>query len=157
MNWVFYVILAVVAAIILKRLLFSSKQFGAAKNALLVEHQLRYIELVPQNPFTGELKDAVIRVLRVSGFPRITEEDVRDHFNRSTRIAQLSLLAMALNELGHQPMLGNEFWHPVRNPFRVVDEAYLSAVTSRLKYAHGIDISIRAKPLTMTDWGITDA
>jgi hypothetical protein len=157
MEWLIYALLAVVAVILLKRFLPSPKQFGPATNALLVEHALGLIELVPQNPFATRLKDAVVAVWRAAGFPRSTEEVVRDAFNRADRLVQLNILAMAFNELGHQPMLPNEFWHPVGNPFVSVDPRHIEAVARRLNATHGINVSVRSKPLVMTAWGISDA
>lgn len=90
------------------------------------------------------------------GFPNMAEAAVVDKFNRHSRFEQLNVLAMALNELGHNPILQGELWHEVRNPFLSVYERHIASIYKRIASRHGIVISLPAKPFRMTDWGISD-
>lgn len=74
--------------------------------------------------------------------------------NRSTRVAQLNYIALAMNELGYQRPLKNEFWHKVRDPFdpSIADESALRAVAKRPTSAHGVEISVGSEPLSFDSW-----
>lgn len=130
--------------------LFGIPSFGDASNALLVE--LTLPELTASQ--RAQLKAQYFEIERRSGFPNVTDKAVLDHLNRSTRVAQLNCLALAMDELGYQPPLKNEFWHKVRNPFdpSIADESALWAVAKRLKSAHGVEISVGSEPLSFASW-----
>lgn len=130
--------------------LFGIPLFGGASNALLVE--LTLPELTASQ--RAQLKAQYFEIERRSGFPNVTDEAVLDHLNQSTRVAQLNCLALAMDELGYQPPLKNEFWHKVRNPFdpSIADESDLRAVAKRLKSAHGVEISVDSEPLSFDSW-----
>ena len=64
-----------------------------------------------------ELRDKIVDLWRLSGFPSMEDSDVVAIFNIDSRFEQLNIFAMARNELGHRPMLQNESWRSVRNPF----------------------------------------
>ena len=127
---------------------------AAATNALLAEHVLGYIEIVPENPFVGELKNAVVQVWRYSGFPNMTVDQVCDRFNSMTRFQQLNFLAMAFNELGHHPMLENESWRPVKNPLLggLDDPANIEAASIELLSKHGVEVRIPNEVLDIRTW-----
>jgi hypothetical protein len=155
MAWILYVIVAILLIAIIKRVFPSPGKLSIATNALLAEHVLTMVELVPENPFTGRLKNTIVDVWRSgSGFSSMTEESIVERFNSEPRIVQLNFVAMALNELGHEPLLPNEPWHSVVNPFIPVNDSHVAAVRRRLQAAHGVDLNIASLPLKMTKDGI---
>ena len=157
MAWLFYLIIAVVVVISIKIILPSPKKLAAATNALLAEHILQHVELTPDNPFAKELRDKIVDVWRVSGFPNIEESMVVDSFNRRSRFVQLNIIAMAFNELGHDPMLPNEIWHSVSNPFvpGLDNDAHVQAVVKRIQSNHGIYLQIPSRRFQLKEWGLS--
>lgn len=156
MDWIVYVVIFVLVVIFVRRLLPSPKNLGAATNALLAEHYLQSIELVPENPFTTELGNGIVNVFRLSGFPNIDDSAVFEKFNNSNRFVQLLLIAMALNEFGNQPKLQNEFWHPVKNPFatNLENSSHVDAVKGRLLSTHDADVHISENKLHLDEKGL---
>ena len=130
--------------------LFGMPSFGGATNALLVELTLPKLTASQRT----QLKAQYFEIERRSGFPNVTDDAVLDHLNRSTRVAQLNCLALAMDELGYQPPLTNELWHKVRNPFdsSLANDDALLAVAGRLKSAHGVEISVGLEPLSFDSW-----
>lgn len=121
-------------------------------NALLAEYTLSLIELTPENFIAAQLKDAVIRTYRVSGFPDYSEESVAESFNRLSRIEQLIILAMAFSELGRPPILRQEQWMPVKGTVKLTHRrglAVLDGGSSRpicgYKYPLGVDIKVERR------------
>ena len=139
---------------LVKKSLPSPKVLNAATNALLAEHSISLIELVGENPYVKDLKSGIVNAWRHSGFPNMKEEDIYEQFNHCTRFQQLNILAMAFNELNHDPMLPGEFWQFVKNPFLpdLDDEHHLKSVAARLKSKHGVDIQIPEQRLNIYDW-----
>lgn len=136
-------------------MLFSSQDYLAALNAVLVEHDLGLIEIVPENPTAAELKDGVIAALRAGQRGRFDEEFWVNKFNHADRLVQLNVVALAFNELGEKPMLQGEDWQPVRNPFVLRDIAgKISKATRAIERRHGRVVQIRASKLALQDWGI---
>lgn len=136
----------------------SPMTLNAATNALLAEHFLQYVELVPENPFAKRLMDKIVDVWRLSGFPSIKDAAVAESFNNESRFAQLNIIAMALNKLGQHPMLPNESWHPVSNPVipGLDDDAHIQAVAKRLQLNHGVNIQIPSRRFQMKEWGLSE-
>lgn len=130
--------------------LFGIPSFNGATNALLVELILPTLTAFQR----AQLKAQYCEIERKSGFPNATDEAILDHLNRSTRVAQLNCLALAMGELGYQPPLRNEFWHPIRNPFddSLTNESELWAVAKRLKSEYGVEIAIASEPLNFNTW-----
>ncbi len=130
--------------------LFGMPSFAGATNALLVE--LTLPELTASQ--RAQLKGQLVEVFRRGGFPNTPADVALSDLNRSTRIAQLNFLALAMDELGYQPPLKNEFWHKVRNPFdeSLGDESAFLAVAKRLKSTHGVEITISSEPLNFDSW-----
>lgn len=156
MKTITFIISLIAIIWLVKKSLPSPKILGAVTNALLAEHYLSLVELIGENPYVNELKSGIVAAWRHSGFPNMEEEDIYAKFNRCTRFEQLNILAMAFNELNDEPMLADEFWHSVKNPFlpRLDDEQYLKAVADRLKAKHGVDIHIPQERLNISDWDI---
>lgn len=153
MEWV---LLGLACLFILWSLTRGVPKFSAATNAILAEHTLGLVELVPENPFAKRLKDQVIDVWRRMGFPNMTEDQVAQSFNGLTRIGQLNILAIAFAELGDRPYLPGESWQYVRRPLLMEDEAHVRAVAARMKSKHGVDIHIPTERFQIVDWGIVD-
>jgi hypothetical protein len=130
--------------------LFGLPSFGGATNALLVELMMPKLSATQRS----QLKAQLVTVFRNGGFPNIKPEAAMASLNRAPRIAQLNFLALAMNELGMQPPLKNEFWHEVRNPFdpSIADEKSLWAVSQRLKSTHGVDISVGRDAISFDTW-----
>lgn len=130
--------------------LFGIPSFGGATNSLLVELVLP--SLTPQQK--EQLKTQLVEVFRRGGFPRTPPEVALRDINRSTRITQLNFLALAMNELGYQPPLKNEFWHEIRNPFDagLADDSAVWSVAKRLKSTHGVEVTIGHEPINFDAW-----
>lgn len=138
-------------------MLFTSRAYLAAVNALLAEHSLGLTELVPQNPFAAQLKSAVISVLRMGSRTPFDQGHWINIFNHENRTTQLNIVAMALNELGHSPMLFGELWRPVKNPFIIRDvEGKLDRAAQYIQRRHGEVIRLRSSRLTLEAWGLAD-
>ena len=95
--------------------MFFNTSYSAALAALLAEHNLGYIELVPQNPFAKELKEGIISAFRAGDRTHFDQDWWVSTFNASSRSVQLNFVALGLNELGHRPILEG-VWPRVRNP-----------------------------------------
>lgn len=130
--------------------LFGIPSFGGATNSLLVELVLPSFTHQQKK----QLKAQLVEVFRRGGFPRTPPEVALERINRSTRIAQLNCLALALNELGYQPPLRNEFWHDIRNPFDagLADDTAVWSVSQRLKSTHGVEVTIGREPINFNTW-----
>ena len=138
-------------------MLFKSPSYSAALAALLAEHDLGYIELVPQNSFAAELKDGIISAFRVGARQgrRFDQQDWINTFNHSNRLVQLNFVAFGLNELGHDPML--EAWPRVNNPMMLNNiEGKLDQAQRYVKRRHGALVTIRNSQLELKDWGLAE-
>lgn len=133
------------------------KKFNAATNALLAEHLLGLVELVPGNPFSKEIADTIVRLLLSSNL-WTSRDDVVAFFNSEPRFTQLNVIAMALNELGHMPLLSKEIWQPVKNPLLpdLADQRHIDAVAQRLNAKHSVSIAIPPRRFQIVDWGLAD-
>jgi len=132
------------------RRLFTMPSFSGATNALLVELTLPQLTASQRT----QLKACLVEVLRRGGFPSMPAEIALDDLNQSTRVAQLNFLALAMKELGYKPSLKNEVLHKVRNPFdpNLATEDALRAVARRLKWKHGVEISIGPDSISFNSW-----
>jgi hypothetical protein len=130
--------------------LLAMPSFSGATNALLVELTLPKLTASQR----AQLKDKLVEVFRKGGSSNMSAEVALDDLNRSTRVAQLNFLALAMKELAYKPPLKNEFLHKVRNPFdpSLADENALRAVAKRLKSAHGVEITIGSEPISFDSW-----
>ena len=137
---------------------FKSPSYLAALAALLAEHDLGYIELVPQNSFVAELRDGIIRAFRIGAREghRFDQQDWINTFNRSRRVVQLNFVAFGLNEVGHVPMLEGA-WPRVNNPMVLNDiEGKLDQAQRYLKRRHGTLVRIRNSRLRLEEWGLAE-
>lgn len=158
MNWVIYAAAAVLVFFALKGLLPNPFELNTATNALLAEHLLQFVELVPENTFAAELRDRVIVVWRrVSGQEDLPPDRAAREFNSSQRIVQLNILAVALQSLKHTPMLRGEQWCKIRDPFKIPSEQHIEAVRGRIAAKHGVRIELPKRSLQIVGWGISDA
>ena len=137
---------------------FKSPSYSAALAALLAEHDLGYIELVPQNSFAAELKDGIISAFRVGAREgrHFDRQDWIDTFNHSNRLVQLNFVAFGLNELGHDPKL-ERAWPRVNNPMVLNNiEGKLGQAQRYVKRRHGKLVRIRNSRLELKDWGLAE-
>jgi len=138
--------------------LFKSPSYSAALVALLAEHDLGFIELVPQNSFAAELKDGITSAFRVGAREgrRFDQQDWINTFNHSSRLVQLNFVAFGLNELGHDPMLEG-VWPRVNNPMVLNNiEGKLDQAQRYVKRRHGVLVRIRDSRLELKDWGLAE-
>lgn len=138
-------------------MLFSSEAYSAALNALLAEHDLGYIELVPENPFAARLKDGMMSAFRAGTRLRFDEEWWVATFNNESRVVQLNFVVMGFNELGMRPMLAGEDWQPVGNPLVLRNiESKLDKAGRYIARRHGKVVRLRTSRLALKDWGLAD-
>lgn len=137
--------------------MFFTSSFSAALTALLAEHDLGYIELVPQNSFAKELKEGIIGAFRVGAREghRFERQWWIEKFNGSSRLVQLNFVAFGLNELGLDPLL-EEYWPRVQNPMVLNIERKLDKAKRYVERRHGTRIQIRESRLRLEDWGLVD-
>jgi hypothetical protein len=138
-------------------MLFASKAYLAAINALLAEHSLEWTELVPENPFALQLGNAVVSALRIGCGTRFDQDHWINLFNHEKRPVQLNVVAMALNQLGHSPMLPGESWRVVANPFVIPNiEGKLESAARDILRQHGELIWLHDSRLRLENWGLAD-
>ena len=128
-----------VAAAWLRNVHRFSRQADAAHNALFVEDHLRFIELVPENPYVDTLRNAIVAGFKKGGAANIDSQGGLLEFHHAPRFTQLLLLAIAFNELETSPRLGLEWWRNVKNPFRtgLENSETIRKVASRLRRQYG--------------------
>ena len=130
---------------------------GFPTNALLAEHSLSLIELVPENSFARSLNDAIVAVYQNAGFRSLAFEDVVRRFNGETRLVQLNIVAVALKELGHPPILSGAEWIPVINPLVAkADQGQIDHVSRWLNEKFNTSLQIKDGKLQMTEVCLTD-
>lgn len=137
---------------------FKSASYSAALAALLAEHDLGYIQLVPQNPFARELKEGIIRAFRVGAREghRFDRQWWIETFNGSSRLVQLNFVAFGFFEVGHVPMLQSA-WPRVHNPMVLNKiESKLSQAQRYVERRCGKSIEIRDSLLRLEEWGLAD-
>jgi hypothetical protein len=129
----------------------------AALNALLAEHSLGLVELVPENPFASQLKQGVLSAFRAGTSSRFDEARWVKEFYYQSRIVQLNFVAFGFNELGMRPMLPGENWQRVLNPLVIRNiESKLDKASQTLARRHGVTVHLRNSKLSITDWGVAD-
>lgn len=145
-------ILVAVAAFVLG-LLRHRRKMAATFNAIQAEITLRNIELVKENPFCRQLRDEIINVLRVNIEGDSSEKICIEEFNRISRFEQLNVVANALWNLGHGPVLSNRIdpwgWYKVGNPLAVpsVDHRLTKQILALAKNEQRTEVQISEKPL----------
>jgi len=154
LQWLIPALSVIGIIFVVRRLLPNKKKLAAATNALLAEYDIGLIELIPANPFAQELKNAIATVWQVSGFPSTSREEALRDFDSRSRFIQLNIIAMALETMGHQPMLPGEAWQYVRNPFvgGLEDPRYVDLAAGMIKKDHGVDIQISNESLNTSLW-----
>jgi hypothetical protein len=138
--------------------MFETQAYLAAVNALLTEHDLSLIELVPENSFVRKLRDGIHQGFLAGARGRRDDDWWLRTFNHAERVVQLNFVAIGFNELRMPPMLPREHWRPVRNPMVVRGvEHKLPKARAYFQRAHGIDIQLRRSKLVILDWGLSEA
>ena len=138
--------------------MFASQAYKAALDALLVEHNLSYVELVPQNPYAEKLRNGILSALRAGDHsPRFDEDYWINSFNHADRVVQLNIVVLAFDQLGARPLLQGEEWSIVGNPWVLENiETKLNKARRDLERRHGQAIQIRSSKLLLEDWGLSD-
>ena len=135
----------------------NKRDLDRVHNALLAEHSMSLTELDPENSFAATLKGAVIKTYRVSGIQNYSPDTAADSFNELSRFEQLNILAMALNEMGHSPVLRGAHWMPVKNPFGDrIDDALIESISKQLTEKHRAPVQLATGQFAVTEWGIAD-
>jgi hypothetical protein len=138
----------------LRRFFLPRGDLAAANNALLAEHELSLVELVPENPFACQLATNILRTLTPLND---SDETLTREFNESTRMVQLVMVAHALAYI-KPPSLEGESWHRVDDPF-VADQvqyATINAFARRLRARHRVLITIPERHLEIVGGVLTD-
>lgn len=123
--------------------------FATATNALLAEYMLPNLTSDQKK----KVRAQIAHIFRAGGFPGLTDEFIRTHFNSKPRAVQLNFIAIALNDLGINPPFKGEFWHEVRNPFlpNIYDAGDMEAVQARLSNQHRIHFQISPTPMDIME------
>ncbi len=134
----------------LSSLFKGNKGFAAATNALLAEHMLPTLSSDQKD----QVRAQISHIFRAGGFPNITDDFIYTQFHSESRVVQLNLVALALNDLGIEPPYKGEFWHEVRNPFRpdIYDSNDIAAVQARLSNQHGVHFQLAREPMHLMDF-----
>ena len=137
--------------------MFETQAYLAAVNALIAEHALSLVELVPQNPFAKQLKDGIHRgVLAGTRGTRDSDWWLKQ-FNHADRLVQLNFVAIGFNELEEAPSLPREYWRAVRNPMVVRGIANKLPKAHRyILRTHGLTVRLRTARLVLTEWGLSE-
>lgn len=138
-------------------MLFPSRAYRAALNALLVEHDLGYIELIPENPFAAKLRNGIIDAMRVGSPTSFDENSWLATFNHAERVVQLNFVAFGFNELGMSPMLKGAEWQSVQNPLVIRNiETNLDKAARYIQRKSGEIVRLRQSKLSLEKWGLAD-
>jgi hypothetical protein len=130
-----------------------TKNLPGANNAVLAEHALSLVELVPENPFARELARTIIQTLR----PLTSSEDrIVKTFNGEKRLIQLNMISRAL-AYTQPPDLPGEDWLEVRNPFilQTADDE-IKLIATQLQKKHGVSVVIPQRRFKIIDGVLTD-
>ena len=138
----------------LRRFFLPRRDLAAANNALLAEHELSLVELVPENPFARQLATNILRTLTPLND---SDETLTREFNESTRMMQLVMVAHAFAHI-KPPSLEGESWHRVDDPF-VADQVQYATINDfarRLRARHRVSITIPERRLEIVGGVLTD-
>ena len=137
-------------------MLFASQAYLAARTAILAEHDLGYIELVPENPFAARLRDVIMSAFRAGTKIRFDKETWVAMFNHASRLVQLNFIAMGFNELRERPMLAGEDWQLVQNPMVIRNiESKLDKAARDIARRHGKMVRLRNSRLALKDFRLS--
>jgi hypothetical protein len=137
--------------------MFWSKPSAGALNALLVEHDLGWTELVPENSFAKTLGDGVISAMRAGVRGLFDQQNWINTFNHCDRVVQLNVVALGFNEIKMPPLLRSEGWRPVRNPFVLnISLGDLDRARRFFRKRYGGSWPLSNGRLAIMDWGLTD-
>ncbi len=137
--------------------MFWRKPSNAAINALLAEHDLRLIELVPANPFARTLADGIISAMRIGVRGAFDQTLWVNKFNCSQRYVQLNVVVLGFIEAGVPPLLRSEGWRQVLNPFVLVENSDdLSRAERYFQKRYGGSWRLSKGRLFLADWGLYD-
>ncbi len=133
------------------------KNMGVVTNALLAEDYLALVELSDENRFSLKLREEILNVIRLSGFADMSDNKLLEVFNSHERNYQLNLVAMALERLGCDPRIDNEFWQEVTNPYILSqNKKTIQSFSKRIERKTGRIISIKDTPIIITESSIKD-
>ncbi|MCM2681234.1 hypothetical protein [Echinimonas agarilytica] len=129
--------------------LVHSKAKDQAENALLAEYTLPKLDGLCKQQLVEQLEF----ILRAAGLPSVTQRNIRTTFNNYSRLQQLNLVALALQDLDIAPALDNEVWNNIRDPLHQAPCGHdaLKRVHTRIEAKHGKRIRIGATPLSMSE------
>lgn len=134
--------------------LLDMPSFNGATNALLVE--LALPELTESQ--RSQLKGRVIELFRThrapTGSTEVALEVTLVELNRTPRIFQLNILALAMKDLGYPLPLKKEKIQKIRDPFDPshADEHAMRAVARRLKWQYGVEVWIAEESIAFDTW-----
>jgi hypothetical protein len=122
-----------------------------ARNALLAEHELRQVELVPENRLARLLATTIDDLLRSQG-------ERLSRFNSANRLTQLNIVARAFHQLRQDPSLRGEAWTPavLVSANDLLQRLALEWLGRTLGRQHGVTITIPERRLQIVDGILTD-
>ena len=136
---------------------FSTQSYRAALNALLAEHDLGYIELIPENPFTARLRAGVIAVIKGRQPALSDDSSCVAAFNNAERVVQLNFVALGLKEIGMPPLFTGAAWQSVPKPFVAREiERKLDEAARYMEQKSGEIVRIKQSRLALEKWGLAD-
>jgi hypothetical protein len=134
------------------------KETAATNNALLAEHFITSEDISTNKVLSLDIRNSIIEIMRLGGFPNMPEEEVARQFNSESRFHQLCLIAIALEAQNYPPLVDGEVWHDVNNPFLISENnKQIEPTAYRFKSKVGKLIDINRPPLVMSGRGIKEA
>lgn len=128
----------VVVTVLIALVVYFSKghgtKYAAAKNALLAKVTFERMAPGPQQKVRQQAVDILLR----GGI-----QDAAKYLDQMPPAERSCFFALAMNELGIQPVLPGEQWQLIPNPFIALTNAEKETEVAKrqLKEQHGLDIS----------------
>lgn len=142
-----------VFAVFITGLIRYRKRMATAFNAIQAEITIGSMELVRENPFCKQLRNEIVRVIRVAAGGNEAEESCVERFNSLDRFMQLNIVANALWNLGHGPLLANRRdpwgWYKIGNPLTLPspDHRLIQKICDLARKEQQTTIQLLTKPL----------
>ena len=121
--------------------LFGWDAFKAANNALLAHHLLENLDSESVSMLKRRAVEISMRTRYKQG-PEI-EKSVIEMLNRSNRVHQMTMIALAAEELGYAPLVKHEFWNFSKRPLVAagqVSDDRMEGLCVITKRNNGVDI-----------------
>lgn len=133
--WIWIIIAAVIGLYIFLKMKSKGNKYGAANNALMAKYTFSKLD--------HDLKDRV-KEITLYELGRGGVSNPIDTINSMTETQLYGFYAMGMAQLGIEPLLTNEKWSYVENPFVALinAEIYIDNAKQYLKQKHNIDVAL---------------